>query len=264
MIHEFFKPATIEEAVSLKNTRKESLYIGGGTEINYAGSSKNNECVISLETLKLNSIAQNGSGLILGASVTMQELIDSSLIPAALQDAARHIYSRNIRNIATLGGNIGANKTDSALIPCLIASSAELDTAEDGRISVEEYFSGGGQSLILAVLLPEQKGKCVVKKVSKSSGSPSIISAAVRIDGKWERAREALIAVGGIAPHVIRLVSIEEKLRSGMLKNSDELQKAVSEVVSPQADVLGSISYKKYICGVTVADCVRDCMEVTV
>ena len=263
MIHDFFKPASVEEALSLKNTHIESLYLGGGTEINYAGSSQKNECAISLEKLDLNTIRQDGTGLILGASVTLQELIDSSLVPEELQNAARHMYFRNIRNMATLGGNIGANRTDSALIPCLIALAAELHTAEDGRVSVEEYLSGDNQALILSVCIPGLKGKCRVKKISKSSGSPSIVTVAVRIDGSWGKIRDAVIAVGGLAPKVIRLSSIEEELKSGMLTEKDDLQNAISDTVSPQTDVLGSVSYKKYICGVTVADCVSECMEVT-
>ncbi len=262
MIQEFMTPASIEEAVVLKKTRSGSLYFGGGTEINHAGSSKKSDCVISLEKLGLNSVEQNGNQLILGASVTLQELIDAPLVPVTLQKAARHIYSRNVRNMATLGGNIGANRSDSALIPCLIALSADLDTAEDGRISVEDYISGNKQSLILSVIVPKQKGSCVVKKVSKSSASSAIITVAVRIDGSWGNINGAVLAVGGIGSQIMRLWSVEDGLKSGSIKNRDELQLAVSNVVAPQTDVLGSVSYKKYICGVTVADCVDECMEV--
>ncbi len=260
MINDFLKPASIEEAVALKKKHTGSLYFGGGTEINYAGSLKKSECVISLKGLGLNNIEQDGDILIIGSAVTMQELIDASRVPEVLKEAAGYIYSRNIRNMATLGGNLGANKTDSAVIPCLIALAAEVTTAEDGLISVKDYISGGQDSLILSVRIPEQKGVCVVKKISRAVSSAPVINAAVRIDGTWEDIREAVIAVGGVAPRVIRLGSIEEELKSGGLKNGDDLQKAVSEVVSPEPDILGSLSYKKYICGIVVADCVRKCM----
>ena len=260
MIHDFLKPASVEEALVLKKKYTGSLYFGGGTEINYADSQKKSECVISLEGLGLKNIEQDGDNLIIGASVALQELIDSPLVPLALKEAARCIYSRNVRNMATLGGNIGAKRSDSAVISCLIALAAEVQTAEDGLISVEEYISGGKESLILSVRLPKQNGQCVVKKVSKSAASPSILNVAVRVDAS-EDIREAVIVVGGVAPQIIRLGAIEEGLRSGKLTDRDELQKAVSETVLPESDVLGSMSYKKYICGVVVADCVSECMR---
>jgi putative selenate reductase FAD-binding subunit len=261
MITDFFQPASVEEAVSLKEKHAGSLYFGGGTEINYAGSHKQSASVISLEGLGLKNIDQDGNTLVIGSSVTMQELIDTPLVPTVLQEAARCIYSRNVRNMATLGGNIGANRTDSAVISCLIALSADLETAEEGLVSVEEYISGDKDSLILFVRIPQQQGECAVTKISKSAGSPSVINVAVRIDETWDDIHEAVIAVGGVAPRVIRLGSIEEGLTSGKIKDKDDLQKAVSEVVSPESDILGSMSYKKYICGVVVADCVSGCIR---
>ncbi len=261
MMNTFLKPASAEEAAALKQKYSGSIYFGGGTEINYAGSLTQSECVIGLQALGLNAIEQDGDMVSIGASATAQELIDSPLVPEVLQEAAGYIYSRNIRNIATLGGNIGANTTDSALLPCLIALSAEVNTSEDGLISVEEYLSGGKQSLILSVRIPLQKWVCAVKKISRTVSSVSVINVAVRIDGTWEDVREAVIAVGGVAPRVVRLASIEAGLASGGLKDGDELQKAVSEAVSPQSDILGSMSYKQYICGVVVADCVSVCMH---
>ena len=93
MITNFFKPASVEEAVALKEKQTGSLYFGGGTEINYAGSRKQSESVISLEGLGLKTIDQDGNTLVIGASVTMQEIIDSALVPPVLQEAARCIYS---------------------------------------------------------------------------------------------------------------------------------------------------------------------------
>ncbi len=261
MINDFLKPASVEEAVSFKKKYAGSLYLGGGTEINYAGSLKKSECVISLEGLGLKAMEQDGDMLSIGSAVTMQELIDSPLVAAVLKEAARCVYSRNIRNMATLGGTIGSNRTDSAVTSCLIALSAEVDTHKYGLISVEDYISGGQDSLILSVRIAKQKGLCVVKNISKSVGSASIINVAVRIDGTWNDIREAVIAVGGVAPRVIRLGTIEEGLKSGKCKDRDDLQKAVSEVVAPESDILGSMSYKKYICGVVVTDSVSACMR---
>ena len=258
MIKEFLKPASLDEAVELKNKYAGSIYFGGGTEINYSGTLTRGEYVISLKNLRLKEIKVDEDLLEIGASVTIQSLIDSILVPAVLKEAALFIYSRNIRNIATIGGNIGAKKTDSALIPCLIALSAEVRTLEEGVLTVEDYITGNKESLILSISIPNPGGVCAVKKISRTVSSAAVINVAVCISGKDGNVSKAVVAVGGIDPKVIRLGSIEKKLESGDLRTRKDLEKAVSEIVSPVSDLLGTSAYKKYITGVAVADCLAD------
>lgn len=258
MIKEFIKPVSGTDAVELKNKYEGSIYYSGGTEINNEKTPKVYNCVISLEKLGLNRIEIQGNSLEIGASVTIQTLIDSNLVPSVLREASMFIYSRNIRNIATIGGNIGAGKPDSALTPCLIALSAELQTHEEGVISVEDYIAGNMESLILSVSIPVPEPLCTVRKISRTVSSVSIISASVSIIGDKFDISKAIIAVGGIGSKVSRLESIEKRLESGELRTRNDLEKAVSNLISPVSDLLGSAAYKKYITGAVVADCVSN------
>ena len=52
---------------------------------------------------------------------TLQEIADSGFVPVALKDSAGFIPTRSVRNIATIGGNAGAKRADSYVIPALIA-----------------------------------------------------------------------------------------------------------------------------------------------
>ena len=126
MIQEFFKPQTIAEAVELKEKFKDKVvFMAGGTDINCTDSKYEIEKVIGIEQLKLNEISKTPGELLIGAGVTIQELLDSPKIPDQLATAARHFVNRNIRNIATIGGNIASNHTTSNLIPILIGLDAE-------------------------------------------------------------------------------------------------------------------------------------------
>jgi putative selenate reductase FAD-binding subunit len=107
MIQEFFKPQTMAEAVELKEKLKDgAVFMAGGTDVNCTASKYEIEKVIGIEQLKLNRISKTDEALSIGAGVTIQELIDSPKIPDQLTIAAGHFVNRNIRNIATVGGNI--------------------------------------------------------------------------------------------------------------------------------------------------------------
>lgn len=255
MIKEYYKPATVTEAVELKRSYGDAIsYLGGGTKINHGSMSGNVEKVISLENLSLTGVEKNGDSVKIGSLVTLQEIVDNKSLPEVLRKGAQYTYSRNIRNMATIGGSIGAAKADCYLVPALIALNAEVETEEEGVMSVDSYLKKGASSLIKSVRLPKVEGKCTIKKVSRSCNSLPVITVAVRVSAK-----DAVIAVSGVSDKVERLSSVEDGIISGALKNKDDIEKKVASSISPKADLVGSVDYKKYIAGVTVADCVELC-----
>lgn len=261
MIKEVFKPASLEEAVKLKSSTVH--YLSGGTHINWtpvtefrkAEGKPEIEKVILLQGLLSSKIRKESSELSIGAGVTLQELIDASEIPDALKKAAGYIASRNIRNMATIGGNIAANRSDSYVIPCLIALKADVETADEGIMRVEKYIREEKSNLIKSIVLPPLDGVCVVDAVYKSSGSYPSVTTAVMVSK-----REVVIAVGCVSKHVVRLKKLEESVLNGSLKGA-ELAAAVEQEVNPKGDLLGSVKYKKYLSGTMVAHSIGLCNE---
>lgn len=70
-----------------------------------------------------------------------------------------------------------------------------------------------------------------------------------------------MVAAGCVAARPIRLPKVESGIVSGELRARDALEKAVAESVSPQADILGSVEFKRYINSVVITDCILACME---
>ena len=116
-----------------------SLYLGGGTEINNPGSSSHADTLISLESLNLKACVRGQHHYIIGASATFQELIDWEECLPALRDAAGFLSSRNVRNMATVGGNIGVHLRESYLVPMLMALDADVELGDNQVISLEQY-----------------------------------------------------------------------------------------------------------------------------
>jgi putative selenate reductase FAD-binding subunit len=253
MIKEVFKPTSLEEAVKLKG---ESIYyLSGGTQINWTSAQTARELegkpaiekVILVQDLLSKKIKKQGSTLFIGAGITLQELIDAVKTPEVLKKAAGYIASRNIRNMATLGGNIAANRPDSYIIPCLMALKAEVKTADAGIMNVETYITQEKNDLIKEIILPKVEGVCLIDVALKSSGAYPSVTGAVRVSDK-----EAVVVLGCVSDHVIRLKQIEPGIMDGSL-SGDNLAAAVANGINPQSDLLGSTAYKKYISGSMIA-----------
>ncbi len=252
MIKEVLKPASLEEAVKLKS--KSTYYMSGGTGINWTPAVKARklkgepaiEKVIFIQDLLSKKTDRQGPDLIIGAGITLQELIDNPVIPLVLKKAAGFIASRNIRNMATLGGNIAANRPDSYILPCLIALKANVKTVNAGIMSVETYITqekNNPDDLIQEIIIPEIDGVCLIDVALRSSGAYPSVTIAVRVSDK-----DAVVAIGCVSDHVIRLKEVEAGIMDGSL-SGDSLACAVADRISPESDLVGSKTYKKYISG---------------
>lgn len=304
MITDFLRASSVDEAVSL--AKEGFVFLAGGTQVNntpFKKWGKDVEKVVHLESLDLAGIEQDGDDVVVGAMTTLQELADSEVVPAALQKAAWFIPTRSVRNIATIGGNVGANRPDSYVIPAMIALGAAAELADGSNVSVYDYISHGRDDLILtfrmpAICRPHREGAgsidgsvstrtaVDVVKESRSHLALPVVSAAVRLSaeggsgsggstrggsdsGNANGAKsagtlvvtDAVIAAGCVAPHVIRLSTVESALIAGELGDGSELEDAVARAITPAADILGSTAYKTYVNSAVIADAVRRCLR---
>ena len=260
MIQEFFKPQTMAEAVALKDKYKdEAVFMAGGTDVNCRDATGAVELVIGIEQLTLNKISKSDKGLIIGAGVTIQEIIDSPRVPDLLTIAAGHFMNRNIRNIATIGGNIASNHTTSNLIPILIALDAELNLAgSQPSVSVYDYITGEMSRLIESITISSEnlKKPYGLRKFSHTANDISIITAAVTFNIENEELSNVRVAIGGVSKHVVRLTELESKLEGNKLPARTEIEDTVKETVSPLKDIRGGVQFKKYLAGVLIGDCI--------
>ena len=261
MIQEFFKPQTITEAVKLKEKFKDEIvFMAGGTDVNCRDLAYKIEKVIGIEQLALNKIAKTRNKLTIGAGVTIQELIDSPKIPEHLTTAAGHFVNRNIRNVATIGGNIASNHSTANLIPILVALDAELKLGGSVKpVPVYEYVSQEMTHLIEDIMIsPECLAKKYgLQKFSHAANDVSIITAAVTFNVRNEKLSEVRIAVGGVSKHVVRLTELENKLESNKLLAAAEIEDTVKNITAPVNDIRGSVEFKKYMAGVLIIDCIH-------
>ena len=129
----YHKPTTLQEACILLESEKNAAAIAGGTDIlvEIKKGLRYNDNIVSLSGIKqLKMIEESGSKIIIGTAVTHNEIKNSKLIIEklpALSEAASLIGSDQVRNIATVGGNLCTGASCCDMGPVSIASNASAE-----------------------------------------------------------------------------------------------------------------------------------------
>ena len=198
MITNYFRPKTLDEALKLlaqPNTRP----LGGGTWLNQPHDEK--FAVVDLQALGLNQIHKAGNNLEIDACVTLQELLESTLCPAALTQAIRLESALNIRNAATVAGALVTTDGRSTFATAMLALDARLTVdggpmTEAGQSSTSygfvEYIILRPQGLITKITIPLNI-KLAFESVARSPMDQPIVCAAV---AQWAAGRTRLVLGG--------------------------------------------------------------------
>ena len=196
MITNYHRPKTLDEALTLL-TQPDTLPLGGGTLLSHktADSVK----VIDLQLLGLNSLTKNGNNLELGATLTLQSLLESEHCPEALKSALKLEAPLNIRNTATVAGTLVACDGRSTFASMLLAMDAKIvvisKQSSEETIAIGELLPLREQireKLITKIILPTNI-KLAFEYVSKTPADKPLVCAAV---AQWSSGRTRL-ALGG-------------------------------------------------------------------
>ncbi len=128
MITEYHRPQTLAEAIALL-ARPGAVPLGGGTWINQPHAEK--FAVVDLQALGLDKIHKPGNHLKIGATVTLQALLESPHIPSTLKEALRLEAPVNLRNMATAAGTLVACDGRSAFATMMLALDATCSVVSD-------------------------------------------------------------------------------------------------------------------------------------
>lgn len=248
MVPAYHRPASAAEATQLKSKLGPgAVFLAGGTEVNNLHAPRPS-ALIDLAGLGLDKIETITGGLRIGARVTFQQLIEHRDIPDFLKAAAHQMVNRNIRNVATVGGQLGANKSCADLLPALLVAEARV-VLTDREIPVEAFLAGSPE-LILAVIVPITPRAFGLAHQSRTASDISIVTAAASLTLDGNKLRQPLLAIGGVAPHVVRLHDVEKSLAGKPLPSPEQIESLIATAVNPIDDVRGSAAYKRQIASV--------------
>jgi CO/xanthine dehydrogenase FAD-binding subunit len=215
---------------------------------------------------------------------------------AALAEAVNSVGGTQVRNTATLGGNIGNASPGADSPPAIIVLGGEIESARaDARGSVltrktpaEKFFTGPGRTIlepgeiVTAVILPlgggDRKGEgrgreggaagsnggagtaSAFRKIARVTLDIAKANCAVWLRREGEVISEIRIALGSVAPVPIRAGNAERTLK-GKSFDSGLVAQAASEAAreaAPITDVRSTEGYRREIVSVLVADMVTE------
>ncbi|HJW91472.1 MAG TPA: FAD binding domain-containing protein [Anaerolineales bacterium] len=255
MISEYHRPETISEALALlARPGMPTVPMGGGTGLDR--SSTTPVAVVDLQALSLYFLNARGNKMELGATVSLQTLLEDERLPSALQAAIRHEAAYHIRQVATLAGSLVSADGRSPFSTVMLAMDAELiyqpgEDGEEGRLSLGDLFSLRGESLrgrlITQATIP-LNARQAYTYVARTPADLPIVCAAV---ARWPSGRTRVCLGGyGSAP---RLVMDGE--------DSSGAELAACNAYSQAEDEWASAEYRQEVAGILVRRCVEAIME---
>ncbi len=157
MIVEYHRPKTVEAALQLLGRQKpKTVPLGGGTVLSRQATE--NLAVVDLQDLPLDKIEKQDAQLVIGATTTLQALVDSPLLADALRQAAALEANVNLRQVATIAGALVSGDGRSPLATVLSAMEAfMLWQPGDVKNSLGEWLPNRSKvpgKLIIQVWLP--------------------------------------------------------------------------------------------------------------
>ena len=265
---DYFEPETLFEASRIFSEKEEgAFFLAGGTDLLVRMKKREVQpsALINLKRIPdLSGIEENPEkSLSIGALTPISTLVQSSLIRSespVLSQAAGLLGSPSIRNLATLGGNIGRASPASDMAPPLmvLAARVSVEGSEGKReFPLESLFAGPGKTLLKpgemmtsfgVPKMPSHSGAAYLKLGRREGMDLALVGVAVflRLDEKGETA-EARIALASVAPIPIRAGKAEEELLSGPM-TEDRVRKAAMAAASdscPISDMRASASYRR-------------------
>lgn len=245
---DYHAPTSLEEAVELlsKYGREASL-LAGGTDLLVKMKQRLVEPkhLINIKNIKeLIGIEEREDGIHIGAATRLRTIERSGMIKEKLpllHEAVRSIGSVQIRNMATIGGNIcNASPTaDSATALLALNAEARIIGPKGARIvPMEKFFVGAGQTVlrpdeimveVISPHLTEDAGTSFLK-IGWTSFDIATINIAVVLRLEGEAVQDCRIALGACAPTPIRVHRVEEFLIGKEL--TGEVLEAAANIVS--------------------------------
>ncbi len=266
---EYFEPKSISDALSLLAKHgAEAKVIAGGTDVMVDIKYKEEPgCLINIKKIPgLGGVRENGGSVSIGALTTIHELETNALVRdklPVLWDSAHQFASLQIRNTATIGGNIcRASPSGETLTPLLVLEAKGKLAFAEGEKSepFTAFFKGPGATSLGAkglltqidIPYPAAGSRGVdLKHAVRGAMDIAMIGVAVLItpDAAKSTLQDVRIGLGAVAPTPLRASKTEALLRGkpltgGLLKEAAAL--AASES-SPIDDQRSSAEYRRWI-----------------
>jgi carbon-monoxide dehydrogenase medium subunit len=263
---DYLRPRNMEDAIAALQANDEPYLLAGGTDLLIGMKTKTvkPKCLIDLKGIPGIDAIEYDNGFKIGALATVRDIEVSPLIREkipVLSEAAETLGSIQIRNRATIGGNLchGSPAADMAAI--LLAMNCDVKIATDNGVKtmgLDSFFIGPSKTILKRneilsqIIIPkeiEQFKGIYLKHGPRKAMDIGIVNIAILLDADAGSGicNQVMIAMGAVAPRPIRAKEAETLLNGNEL-NPETIQNAAaaaSNETSPITDFRASAGYRR-------------------
>ncbi len=258
-----YSPKTIEEVKEYMKDHSNLKLLAGGTDLvlDFKRNKVKCESIVSLEKISdLKKIVDDKDEIYIGTMVTFSDLIENNIIKDycnLLLNCSMSMGSPQIRNVATVGGNIANGGSAADIIPCIISlGGILLIESEEAirRVSCEEYFENYKEErlkeneILTHIIIPKTQNISGYYKLGKrNSLAISRVSAAVNLEIKKDRICAINICLGAVGRYPFRAKELEERSLGKDIKwlYSEEALEYLESIVEKSIEGRKTMPFKR-------------------
>ncbi|MFC1550856.1 FAD binding domain-containing protein [Candidatus Neomarinimicrobiota bacterium] len=261
---QYFQPSTIKEYFKLVQSMSDFALLTGGTDLmpRYEQENFLPEHLVDLKNIgELKGISEKKDTIEIGTITTIREIESSPLIRTefpALYQSTLDFAGVQIRNRATIGGNICNASPAGDLLPSLYVMNAKLklvNTKSERLIPIKNFITGPGKTniksdeILYSIEIPKHNLKSLFFKIGlRQAMAVAVVNLAIVYDwnSSLRKFNKLNIAAGAVAPTIVYL----EKFINTFKKSNwsvEEALAAVTEDISPIDDIRSTAKYRTMV-----------------
>ncbi len=263
----YHQPEKIEDVCLLMSQLgKEAKILAGGTDlvVQMRKGSLAPKHVVNIKKVEnLNFIREDATGYSLGTLATMADIAGHPGLQktySVIVNSARSIGSAQIRNLATLGGNLCNASPSADMAPGLLVLEAMVRVVGlrgSRMLPLIDFFVGPGEVDLAAdemlveiiVPFPDENTKMIYYKLGpRKAMDCAVVSVAmaIRVNELTGKCQKAKIALGAVAETPLRLREAEKLIEGNVFKEIPmaQIAETVRQDIAPIDDVRGSANYR--------------------
>ncbi|MEM7139574.1 MAG: xanthine dehydrogenase family protein subunit M [Actinomycetota bacterium] len=263
-------PTTVDEAVGLLSGDADARVFAGATDLipQIRGGRPEPSVLVDLKRIdRLTSVSESGGSWTVGAATPTSALTHDDAFSAAfpgLSEASGLIGSDQIQNRSSWGGNLCNGSPAADSVPALFVNDVRAVIAGGGgerTVPVDDVVTGPGQtSLAEGEFIvefevdapPANTGDAYLRLIPRTEMDIAVVGAAVRVTMDGDTCTAASVALGAVAPTVVRVPDAEAALVGSTLDDAtlEAVAAAAAAACNPIDDKRGTIEYRTQVAGV--------------
>ena len=260
----YYCPVSEPELLDLLSTLGPSNYtlLAGGTDLmpRFEGGMKLPWHLVDLKGIDcFSGINDQGAHIEIGSLTTIEDLRKSDLIHRSFQalwQATDQFAATQIRNRATIGGNICNASPAGDTLPPLYAYQAQvkiIGPTGERQVPIADFISGpgktelGSEEILSSIIIPKSRGSVLFYKLGlRQAMAISVVNFAVVavVDRRRKVFNKLTIAAGSVAPTVVYLT----ELAAALLNQPQEIKKhgaLIDDDIAPIDDIRATAIYRR-------------------